>query len=272
MVPTLGLALGGGGVRGFAHLGVLRELEQAGLAPGVVAGTSMGAIVAALYATLPSLADVDARLADFFRRIAPALHELGRAAASSGGISLEAPSLMPADVFHGFFDDLIPETTFEHTRIPLAIVAVDLLSGAELVYTSGPLRRAVLGSAALPGIFPPIAHDGRILVDGGWTNRIPADAARALGATRVVAVEVSEFGEQALGTVPATGLGIVLRAAEITRNHLSRRRSREADLLLTTPTGHIALHDAARLAECIRAGADTTRAHLAAIRELASGS
>lgn len=269
----LGVALGGGGVRGFAHLGVLRVLEQAGLAPGAVTGTSMGAIIAALYATLPSLAAVEARLGEFFRHIGPSLQALAQsAAASPGGISLHAPSLMPADVFHRYFDDLIPDTTFERTRIPLAVVAVDLLSGDELVYRAGPLRRAVLGSAALPGIFPPIPHDGRILIDGGWTNRIPADAARAIGATRVIAVDVSEFGEQPPARTPATGLEIVLRAAEITRNHFARRRSRDADLLLATPTGHIPLHDAAHLADCVRLGAETAQTHLAAIRALVTAS
>jgi len=87
-----GLALGGGGVRGFAHLGVLGVLEKEGLAPDVVAGTSMGAIVAALYAALPSLSDVEARLTAFFGRIGPALLDLGRqAAASPGGIALDRP-------------------------------------------------------------------------------------------------------------------------------------------------------------------------------------
>jgi len=138
-------------VRGFAHLGVLGVLEKEGLAPDVVAGTSMGAIVAALYAALPSLSDVEARLTAFFGRIGPALLDLGRqAAASPGGIALDRPSLMEPAVFHGFFDDLIPDIAFEETRLPLAVVAVDLLTGAEVVYRSGALRPAVLGSAALP--------------------------------------------------------------------------------------------------------------------------
>ena len=266
----LGLALGGGGVRGFAHLGVLSVLEKAGLAPHVVAGTSMGAIIAALYAALPSLAEVETRLTDFFRRIGPALLELGRtAAASQGTIALDRPSLMEAAVFHGFFDDLIPDIRFEQTRIPLAVVAVDLVSRSEIVYRSGLLRPAVLGSAALPGIFPPIPHEGRVLIDGGWTSRIPVEAARAIGADRVVAVEVSETPDEALGPrVPATGLGIVLRASEITRDYLARLRAREADLILVPPTGHIPLYDVGSLTTCARLGAETTEAHLPEIRAL----
>jgi NTE family protein len=264
----LGLALGGGGVRGFAHLGVLSVLEKAGLAPHVVAGTSMGAIVAALYATLPSLDQVETRLADFFRRIGPALLELGHAAAQ-GAIPLDRPSLMDAAVFHGFFDDLIPDIRFEQTRIPLAVVAVDLVSRSEVVYRSGSLRPAVLGSAALPGIFPPIAHEGRVLIDGGWTSRIPVDAARAVGADRVVAVEVSETANNANEPrVPTTGLGIVLRASEITRDYLARLRAREADLVLVPPTGHVLLYDVDSLAACARLGAEATTAHLPAIRAL----
>ena len=266
-----GLALGGGGVRGFAHLGVLGVLEKEGLAPDVVAGTSMGAIVAALYAALPSLSDVEARLTAFFRRIGPHLLDLGRqAAASPGGIALDRPSLMEPAVFHGFFDDLIPDIAFEETRLPLAVVAVDLLTGAEVVYREGPLRPAVLGSAALPGIFPPIPHDGRLLIDGGWTNRIPVDAARSAGAERVVAVEVSDNDGEQPPRVPTTGVEIVVRASEITRNHLARLRAQTADFTLVPPTGRIPLHDVTSLPACLALGAQTTQDHLADIRALIS--
>lgn len=272
-MASLGLALGGGGVRGFAHLGVLRVLEREGLAPRVIAGTSMGAIVAALYALLPTLDDVERSLTEFFLRFAPALAQLaGRAAATRGGIAIDEPSLLAPAVFHDYFDKLIPDTTFDRARLPLAVVAVDLVSGEEVVYTSGPVRPAVLGSAALPGIFPPIAFDGRLLVDGGWTSRIPVEAARQLGAQRVVAVEVSENADAPFSpTQPKTGLQIVLRAAEVTRNHLARLSTRRADLLLVPLTGHVALHDASRVAECVRLGAEAAQTRLADLRALTAG-
>lgn len=272
-MASLGLALGGGGVRGFAHLGVLRVLEREGLAPRAIAGTSMGAIVAALYALLPSLDAVESTLGEFFRRFAPALNELSaRAASSPGGIAVNEPSLLDPAVFHGYFDTLIPDTTFERARVPLAVVAVDLVSGEEVVYTSGPVRPAVLGSAALPGVFPPIAFDGRVLVDGGWTSRIPVDAARQLGAERVVAIEVSEDSDAAFPpTQPQPGLRIVLRAAEITRNYLARLSAQRADLLLAPPTGQVALHDASRVADCVRLGVEAAQARIGEIRALVSG-
>ena len=258
-----GVALGGGGVRGFAHLGVLRVLEHEGLAPQALGGTSMGAIVAALYATLPSLAAVETRLQDFFRRIGPEFLRMAKeTAAAPGTISLDRPSLMDPVVFHEFFDELIPDVRFDQTRMPLAIVAVDLLTGGEIVYTSGPLRPAVLGSAALPGIFPPITHDSRVLIDGGWTSRIPVSATRTLGASRVVAVEVSEAPDNGPVPVPTTGLGIVLRAAEITRNHLARLQAAEADVLIRPQTGHILLHDVSSLLDCARLGMVAAKAAL----------
>jgi NTE family protein len=269
-MASLGLALGGGGVRGFAHLGVLRVLEREGLAPRVVAGTSMGAIVATLYALLPSLDVVEATLAEFFRRFAPALGRLAAQASSShGGIAVDEPSLLEPAAFHGYFDQLIPDTTFEKTRLPLAVVAVDLVSGEEVVYTSGPVRPAVLGSAALPGIFPPIAFNGRLLVDGGWTSRIPVDAARQLGAERVLAVEVSDNADTKFSpNEPKTGLQIVLRAAEITRNHLARGSARRADILLAPPIGRVAMHETSRVAECVRLGSEAAQARIEDIRAL----
>jgi NTE family protein len=269
-MALLGLALGGGGVRGFAHLGVLRVLEREGLAPRAIAGTSMGAIIAALYALSPSLTAVEQRMGDFFTRFAPALGRLTvRLAASPGGIAIDEPSLMESGVFHQHFDDLIPDVTFETARVPLAVVAVDLVSGEEIVYTSGPVRPAVLGSVALPGVFPPIAFDGRLLVDGGWTSRIPVDAVRQIGADQVLGVEVSENSDAPfLPTQPKTGIQIALRAAEITRNHLARLTARRADLLLIPPTGHVALHDASRALECVQLGAADTHARIAAIRQL----
>jgi NTE family protein len=272
-MASLGLALGGGGVRGFAHLGVLRVLEREGLAPGAIAGTSMGAIVAALYALSPSLDVAEQRLGEFFIRFGPALRHLAeRVASSRVGIAVDEPSLLDAGVFHQHFDSLIPDTTFDTTRLPLAVVAVDLVSGEEVVFTSGPVRPAVLGSAALPGVFPPIGYDGRILVDGGWTSRIPVNAARQLGAKRVLAVEVSENADTPFPiNQPKSGLQIVLRAAEITRNHLARYAARDADLLLIPPTGHVALHDASRAAECIRLGAEATHARIEELRALATG-
>ncbi|MFZ5877593.1 MAG: patatin-like phospholipase family protein [Nitrospirota bacterium] len=271
-MALLGLALGGGGVRGFAHLGVLRVLEREGLPPGAIAGTSMGAIIAALYALSPSLAAVEQRMAEFFTRFAPALSRLtARVAASGVGIAVDEPSLMESSVFHQHFDNLIPDVGFETARVPLAVVAVDLVSGEEVVYTSGPVRPAVLGSVALPGVFPPIAHDGRLLVDGGWTSRIPVDAARQIGADRVLGVEVSDNADNPfLSNQPKTGLQIALRAAEITRNHLARLSARRADVLLIPPTGHIALHDASRAMECVQIGAAEIQTRIATIRQLLS--
>jgi NTE family protein len=272
-MASLGLALGGGGVRGFAHLGVLRVLEREGLAPAAIAGTSMGAIIAALYALSPSLDAAEHRLSEFFLRFGPVLGHLAeRVASSRVGIAVDEPSLLDAGVFHQHFDSLIPDTTFDKTRLPLAVVAVDLVSGEEVVFTSGPVRPAVLGSLALPGVFPPIGYDGRVLVDGGWTSRIPVEAVRQLGAERALAVEVSDNVETPFPiNQPASGLQIVLRAAEITRNHLARYAARNADLLLVPPTGQIALHDASRASECVRLGAEATQARITEIRALVTG-
>jgi NTE family protein len=255
-------------VRGFAHLGVLGVLEKEGLAPDVVAGTSMGAIVAALYAALPSLSDVEARLTAFFGRIGPALLDLGRqAAASPGGIALDRPSLMEPAVFHGFFDDLIPDIAFEGTRLPLAVVAVDLLTGAEVVYREDRCARPcweARRSRHLPADSARRPPADRRRVD----EPHPRGRRAERGADRVVAVEVSDNDGEQPPRVPTTGVEIVVRASEITRNHLARLRAQTADFTLVPPTGRIPLHDVTSLPTCLALGAQTTQDHLADIRAL----
>jgi len=174
----LGLALSGGAVRGAAHVGALMALENAGIVPHCIAGTSIGALVGALSAA--------GHRAD----------DLALAFAEIGWPSLLGPNLRTAlSLFDaGPMEHLLAErfglTTFEALHTPFAAVACDIVSGHEVVMRAGDLVSAVRASCALPGVFPPVERSGQMLIDGGVLNNLPIDVARALGADFVLAVDL----------------------------------------------------------------------------------
>lgn len=172
----VGLVLSGGGARGFAHIGVLRVLERVGAKFDVIAGTSMGAILGAIYATGKS---------------AEELYELARHVNWRNVVDLSLNTgLLKGDRFEGFLSEILPQT-FEELEIPLAVVATDIESGEEVVMSEGDLPSAVRASAAFPGAFEPVHIEGRTLADGGIVNNLPVNAVSWLGANRVIASDVT---------------------------------------------------------------------------------
>ncbi|MBN9105934.1 MAG: patatin-like phospholipase family protein [Propionibacteriaceae bacterium] len=176
--PGLGLALGGGAVLGAAHLGALRVLEERGLQPEFVAGTSAGALVGAAYAAGLSLDAIDALMRE------GRWHDVGRLTLSPRLGVLDPRPLdetVAARVGVALIEDL---------PVAFGAVTTDLLTRQEVVLTRGSLARALRASIAIPGLFPPVVDEGRILIDGGMVANLPIAAVRALGATRVIAVRV----------------------------------------------------------------------------------
>ncbi|MDY0145075.1 MAG: patatin-like phospholipase family protein [Kiritimatiellia bacterium] len=178
----VGLALGSGGARGWAHLGVLEVLEEKGIAVDLVAGVSMGAVVGAFLAAgrIASLRELALsldwnRLRQFFWEIS-----LSRSGLTDGKRLLEETS------------KLLGVATFEELVVPLRTVATDLANGGEVVLTEGDLLQALRASISIPGLFSPVRLDGRLLVDGGLVNPVPVNVARDMGAQVVIAVDVSQ--------------------------------------------------------------------------------
>lgn len=178
----VGLALGSGGARGWAHVGVLEVLEEKGVAVDMVAGVSMGAVVGAFFAAgrmapLRELAvNIDwNRLRQFFWEIS-----LSRSGLTDGKRLLEETA------------KLLEASTFEELVVPLRTVATDLANGGEVVLAAGDLLQALRASISIPGLFSPVRLDGRLLVDGGLVNPVPINVARAMGAQVVIAVDVSQ--------------------------------------------------------------------------------
>ena len=171
----IGLCLGGGGARGFAHIGVLRALAEQGLEASAIAGCSMGGLVGALLAAGATPAEIHER----FRNVKPVrLLDHSRRGGLFGhrGVDREMEKHLPAD-----FADL---------SVPLAVTAVDVQEGSLVVLRNGPLLPALRATTALPGIFTPVHHEDRILVDGGLLNNLPVDVIGTLTLDPVVAVDV----------------------------------------------------------------------------------
>ena len=177
----VGLALGGGGVRGLAHIPVLETLDELGIKPVAIAGTSMGSIIGALYASGRSGQEIRAlvdghiikkgdRLSDVYRKKDQLIKwvKMFRPTTGSAGL-VEANGLM------GYLLDDLRVSTLEALPIPFKAVATDFYRCEPVVFSEGDLITAIRASISIPGVFVPVAHDGRILVDGGLTNQVPFD-------------------------------------------------------------------------------------------------
>jgi NTE family protein len=176
----VGLALGSGAARGWAHVGVIRALEEAGHEVGWVAGCSMGAVVAAAFA----LGRLDV-LEEFARSLTP------RKVLSYLDLAMPVRGLLDGDRVTELFRDLLGDQDLKDARVPLCVVATDLSTGHEVRLCEGPAAEALRASIAVPGIFAPVVQDGRYLADGGLVNPVPVDVVRALGAEVVIAVDLN---------------------------------------------------------------------------------
>lgn len=177
--PRIGLALGSGSARGWAHIGVIRVLERAGIRPDLVCGTSVGALVGAAYAA----GELD-RFENWLRGLSLKTVISFMDVSLSGGM-IKGEKLV--DFFRSRFDD----RPVEALALPFAAVATALHTGAEVWLREGSTVEAVRASIAMPAIFTPVLHEGHLLVDGGLVNPVPVSLARAMGADVVIAVDLS---------------------------------------------------------------------------------
>src|ERR1043166_8571961 len=178
--PTIGLALGGGGARGFAHIGVIRTLIRHGIEPDVIVGTSIGAIIGGCHA-LGRLEIIEEWARGLTRR-----GILGYL-----DISLNGGGLISGGRLAARLEEKLGDTAIEALPIRFATIATEVGTGHEIWLTRGRMVDAMRASYALPGIFPPVFLDGRWLVDGALVNPVPVSAARVLGARLVIAVNLS---------------------------------------------------------------------------------
>ena len=275
--PRLAIALGSGSARGWAHIGVLRALRQAGITPDIVCGTSMGAFVGAAYAS-GSLDSLEGWARGLTRRDVLGFFD----------VSLGAGGLIKGEKLLGYTSRLFLDETFADLDKPFACVATDLASGREVWLKEGRILDAVRASDALPGLLVPQLLDGCYLVDGGLVNPVPVSLCRALGADIVIAVDLgmdtiglrSRLGDpsaplpawrQTMGrwlgregegekVVRPSLADVVSNSIAIMQGRIARSRlaGEPADVLIAPRLGQLGLLDFHRADEAIAAGRKAT--------------
>lgn len=245
--PRIGLALGGGFARGVSHCGVLRVIQQAGIPLHCITGVSAGSIVAAAYAsgTEPE--------------------EIGRIGAAMRFADIARWSFcklgfMRTERMDGFLARLLKKFRFEEMEIPLGIIATDLQSGAAMSFRDkGDVRMPIRASCSYPGIFQPVAHEGRMLVDGGISVEVPAQLARAMGATHVISVSIPM---QAEAMLPGNMFEVVNRCFQIIQHHRQESWRKFSDVVIEPAVSENGWNAFANGRRMIEAGEAATRAAL----------
>ena len=247
----IGLALGGGAARGFAHIGVIKVLEAQGITPDIVVGTSAGAVVGALYAAGHSGFELQ-KLA----------HKLDESKISDW--SVPDRGVLKGEALQKFVNDAVAQRPIEAMKKPLAVVATDLNSGESILFRTGNTGMAVRASATVPGVFRPVSINGREYVDGGLSSLIPARYTRQMGADVVIAIDISARP----GNQPVRGtLDILLQTFTIMGQNLARYELKEADVVIRPQVGNVGSTDFLARHDSILEGEKAAQAALPLIRE-----
>jgi NTE family protein len=250
--PKIGLALGSGGAKGFAHIGILKVMAEAGIPIDYIAGSSMGALVGALYGVGHEWDRME-RMALAFKRN----HYLDFTIPKMGFITGKK------------ITDLIRVITyqkhFEECRLPVKIVATDLLSGERVVFDSGFLFKAVRASISIPGIFVPVRWGGRIYVDGGVVDRVPTKIVREMGADLVISVDVSSFSGDA---VVQSVFDVIVQSIDIMQQQLVNLQETHADVVIKPPVSNFNSKAFVNLEQIIKLGEDAAKGKLSEIQSL----
>jgi len=283
--PVVGLALGSGAARGFAHLGVLQVFEAAGIPIDIIAGTSIGSLVGGLYAHTPDIDETTRKVLHFIRsphfrrtRLAAlrARHDDEGAGWLENVSSLFKKgytystgvwrrSIFAEEDFEHSIAMLMPDVEISDLTLPFAAVATEITEGREFVFREGSLRQAIVASSSIPGLFPPVEVDGRILVDGGSVNPIPVSVARELGAEFVIAIDISTDME----TIDEfkRGYNIYLRTLDIARRKLQRVQLDDADVVIHPDVNSIHWADFGKFRKGIALGRAAAQKALPTIQE-----
>jgi NTE family protein len=284
----VGLALGGGGARGLAHIGVLKALEEEKVPIDAIAGTSMGAIVGGAYAQSPDsgkLISMAHELINKFnlqsgwmeflcqdfekneKKKESLLKEISYFVRKRFMyfVGVSRISLEPKDKLMDPLKAALKDEPIEQAKIPFAAVAVDLISGKEVAIKNGSMINAVYASSSIEGVFPPLHSDDQLLSDGGVTSLVPVDAVQKLGANFIIAVNIPEISRRENRL--ASGIEVILRADSLTRTKLNNLVLETADVIITPEVKTIHWANFGKVEECIQKGYEATKNKIDEIKE-----
>lgn len=284
--PKIGLALGGGGARGGIHIGVLKVLEKCQIPVSCIAGTSIGALLGALYSLTLDAGAVEKRLLDYLKS---EVFDKARFRFLSGtpsgnedrllfrissfikkeyilNLALSRPYIYHRDHFLETLSFFLKEVRMEDTLIPFAAVATDLESGEEVILRRGSLLDAVYASATYPGVVEAVRLDGRLLVDGGVSSLIPVEAVRKMGADLVIAVNPELPIATRIDNL--SGIEILFRADDIMGAELAAWKSKDADVLIFPGKGDAKWYEFAKAPEYISIGETAAEDKIPEVRRL----
>lgn len=247
----VGIALGGGAAKGFAHIGVIKMLEANGLAPAVVSGTSAGSVVGALYASGMNAFEMQEK--------AVALDE-----AKIRDLQLSSGGLVLGQKLEDYVNEQVRRKPLEQMAKPFVVVATRLEDGERTVFARGNTGQAVRASSSVPGVFQPVTIGKYHFVDGGIVSPVPVDAARQLGADIVIAVDISN---KARGQTPGNMLGALNQSIAIMGQKLGQAELARADVIVRPQVLDIGPADFTQRASAILEGEKAALAVMPQIRE-----
>jgi len=248
--PRIGLALGGGAARGFAHIGVIQALEEAGIRPDLVVGTSAGSLVAALYASGKSGSQMAV--------LAQAMDE-----SAITDWSFPGRGLIRGEALARYVREQTGGRNIEQLKMPLGIVATDLDSGAAILFQRGDVGSAVRASSAVPAVFQPVRIGNREFVDGGLVSPVPVRFARQMGAELVIAVDISALPD---GNATGDPFKMLLQTFAIMGRSINQFELRDADIVLRPALPGVSSADFSARAKAMQAGRDAVARALPDLR------
>lgn len=254
VAPRIGLALGGGAARGFAHVGVIQVLEEAGIRPSLVSGTSAGSLVAAIYASGKSGAQL--------QKVAETMDEV---AIADWTLPIFSRGLLRGEALARYVNGQVGARLIENMPLPLGIVATDLNSGLDTLFQRGDTGTAVRASSAVPAVFQPVKISGREYVDGGLVSPVPVRAARKMGAELVIAVDISSPPD---GNLAGGSLDILLQTFSIMGKSINTFELRDADVVIRPVLTGISSADFGSRKRSIEAGRQAMQLALPPLRAL----
>lgn len=262
--PRIGLALGSGGAKGLAHIGVLKILEKHNIPIHAIAGSSIGSLIGAHYAAFGDTKRIEELVYQLDRKVGIGLVD----------ISLRG-GLLKGNKIEMFIHTLLDGATFEKLRIPYAAVATDFMTAESIVMKEGNLTKAIRASISIPTFFQPVEYNGRLLADGGLSNPVPVDILRSMNVDIVIAVNLDMvYKNEVIEKVPSLS-GIPLHSVNILRHHLALQSSKTADVIITPQTaykidilGWNYCFDTEKAKTIIRSGEDATEALFPQITEV----